>query len=367
MWLRYEDSNISEYISGFNNSNNIYKVQVEDISTLSEQQLNTKILAEEGPDLYFVGDNSGFAGINEEIIFENLLPYIDASTTVNRDSIVKPILKSAMDGEALYHIPTDFTIYTMGRKTNLMPEKNMDIMDALNLDAVKNGELSVFPKQFTQNDMWYWLSNLYISNHVDKENASCDFDTEDYKKLLMGCKTLGNVRQPDAEESIFSFEQIPGVLRLIYLQEKYQDTLSLESGEETAFNIEYAFAISNSSKNKEGAWKFMEYVMSADLQEQLFSWPASRVRLNSLLNKAKTMGIFDENTNDYTKLSQNSIDQILNLISDDSSSGLFDEYPELMRIAQEEAQKYFSGDKDVEETAEMTQSRATIYMAEQYS
>ena len=62
-------------------------------------------------------------------------------------------------------------------------------------------------------------------------------------------------------------------------------------------------------------------------------------------------------------LTQEDIDQILSVIN--SATGIVDYDDEILSIVSDEVSAYFAGDKDVQTTANMIQSRVNLYVQEQ--
>ncbi len=369
LWLPWGDDAINEWIEGFNLTNTQYSVIVEhiDISDVqSEDAVRARIIAGDGPDLYFTGGESGFGSFHGSAVFENLLPYLDNSEQIRRDDLLAAVIDAASEGSSLYTIPIDFTILTMSEQMNLLPQKNMSISDMLLLPDVLNGNLSVFPADMSRESLWYWLSSLYVCNNLDEESGKCQFDTQEYIDLLRCCKSGQNFNVQDPVPSIFSFQRIPGLRRLIFLQKQYGDDIALFAGLGTAYYMEHSFAISNTSTKKDGAWQFIEYMLSTDLSKQEFSFPVSLKCMQKLVDAACSVGIWYNDVGDYVTLSSSNAELLWDFFDQSSGAGMVGKHPELIQIMKEEATKYFAGDKTAEEAAAMTQSRAQLYLAELY-
>ncbi|MEG2383702.1 MAG: hypothetical protein RSB39_08950, partial [Oscillospiraceae bacterium] len=75
------------------------------------------------------------------------------------------------------------------------------------------------------------------------------------------------------------------------------------------------------------------------------------------------MSMGDGMTVDFFAITQEEADQIRALIDSVEKTGIYDE--SIMGIIKEEAALFFKGEKTVEQTAEMVQSRMSIYVNEQ--
>lgn len=333
---------------------------------MSRSALRARVIAGEGPDLYFTGGSGGFGGLRAGAVFEDLLPYLDGGGRLRREQLLPAALDAASVGGCLYAMPVDFTLLTMSEQRGLLPQEDMPLSALFSLPAVQDGSLTVFPSDLSQDALWYWLSTLYLSATLDEQTGTCPFDTPEYKQLLACCRSGQPFLSPDPVPSIFSFQQLPGIRRLIYLQTQYGDDVALFSGLGTAFFMEHSFAISNASAHKDGAWQFIEYVLSADLSKQEFSWPVSSAGLERLIERACTVGLWLDEQHGCQTLSASNAALLRDFFAQSAGAGAGGRHPALIQIMQEEAAKYFAGDKSLDETAAVTQSRARLYLAEQY-
>lgn len=362
LWTYYADANLNELVSGFNQSNDQYRIRVETAQDLGEEQINAKIAANKGPDLFSTGQN-GFASFDGKTIFEDLTPFINNSETLGWENIIAPLTAAMRDENKLYSIPVSFTIYTVLYRTDLLTDAEMSLKDMQSLPEIQNGDIRIFPSYYTRSEVWDWLSNLYLCRYLNKENGSCNFKTEVFTQSLTLCAGLTEEWSVDDTPCVFSIEQIPGTLRLLYLQQSYGDSFSLNTSLGSAFVVDLALAISAASSHKDGAWEFIEYVYSTDLDNERFSLPASAERLDALLNKACTYGVWDDEFHEYQQLNDSTVTAFWEVI--ENTHGILGNM-ELIDIMKEEAEKYFSGDRNMEDTVDVIQSRANIFLAEKY-
>lgn len=117
-------------------------------------------------------------------------------------------------------------------------------------------------------------------------------------------------------------------------------------------------AVSSGSENKEGAWAFLDFLLSAPQPEEQRLFSALAPVMDVQLEMAAS-GKFAYGENILPK----DVENFQALLS--SIHAVVDRYPELMQILTEEAQRFFAGDRSAQEAA-ATQSRASILMAERY-
>lgn len=363
LWTRYIDKNLGKLVSGFNQTHSDYQIQVEDVGNLEVSQLNARILSGSGPDLYYTGGSDGFGELSGNAAFEDLAPFIQSSNLVCEENLIMPLVESMNSDGRIFIFPISFILYTAVCTNDLAFANTLSLFEINKLPQVQNGDVSIFPSYLSAANVWDWISNLYICKYLDKENAVCNFKTDEFIESLEFCATIDETPRDQDIPSIFSFEWIPGTLRMLYYQETYGESFELNTPFGSGFGVEMAFAISNTSEHKDGAWEFIEYCHTADILGERFSLPASTTRLEQLIDEAQSSGVWWEEQERYIPLSNYTIDVLENAIY--STKNQFANDSIILSIVQEEANKFFAGDRNAEKTAEIIQSRVNIYLAEQ--
>lgn len=141
-------------------------------------------------------------------------------------------------------------------------------------------------------------------------------------------------------------------------------------------------AMTTSCKNKDAAWQFMRVLLTDDYQKNLsWGYPMSQKAFNEKLADAmKQQYTTDENGKQvpvsnggmsmgdgiqvqFYAITKEEADQIKALINSVDRTANYDQ--SLTEIISEEAASFFSGDKTVDQVADVIQSRMTIYVNEQ--
>ena len=162
------------------------------------------------------------------------------------------------------------------------------------------------------------------------------------------------------------FENFTNLYSLIHVRDSYfHEEIALigfpvSEGSGSALLDYRNLAISADSSCKEGAWAFVKYFLSEDYQwESGAGFPIREDVLEEQIKAAcDPNGIY----NMESPLSEEDAAQYMDFIKSVSQTQLFDQ--ELIEIVTEECQVYFAGEKTAEETAEVIQRRASLYMAE---
>ena len=133
------------------------------------------------------------------------------------------------------------------------------------------------------------------------------------------------------------------------------------------------------SQNKEGVWEFFKYLMSSQYQRSIKqALPALAESLEQIMDAqmqiGETVSLGMLRTDGNGGFTQESLKiglptaamkaQLLEII--DSIDGMNEYDPALLETVQSEAARFFAGDCTAEEAAASIQSKASIYLSEQY-
>jgi ABC-type glycerol-3-phosphate transport system substrate-binding protein len=247
--------------------------------------------------------------------------------------------------------------------------------------------------------------DLIIENHlsammndfVDGKRGTCSFDSPEFARLLEFIKTCRTWE----DRLIFSYPEEP--LRTdmalaaryhiggydAYVSAKYAyGNVPLTfigfpnsrgaTGSMILPDCEYA--ISAKSENVPGAWQFIKYLLSDEYAENSYGLPLKRSRLEQLAAEAMRPYVtwydgdgnphdeprryYDQETGVSTeyKAEKSDIDALDSIIGELNEVMRFD--ATLTGIIGEETLPFFAGQRGAQETANIIQSRAQVYIAE---
>ena len=115
--------------------------------------------------------------------------------------------------------------------------------------------------------------------------------------------------------------------------------------------MEMTISVKSNSSNKEGAWAFIKEQLSMDKQMDMeYCLPVNR---QALLRMAEE------------ELSGEQVEKLMGLLENTKGADRCSD-SQVRNIILECGQAYLAGDKSLEETVELIQSRASIYVSEQY-
>lgn len=384
------DPDLSKLVVDFNKAQDEYHVTVrlcqEDGSVTEWEdaytRLNASLLGTDPPDLLYLdniwyGDDLAVHGY-----LEDLKPFLASSEQLGMDDFYPELISYGTCGDVLYTIPYDFWFDTIkvltadwdGSSGWTYAQMLEHLKERSEYDNIRRS-LIILKLYFLEYTIDYF---------VDEERGEADFDSPEFLELLaymkdcmekegtydrdrmqttqldycFGLASFGTQgRNSDVEYTFVGFPSPDGRMRTI-----------LHGGLE--------FAIVSTAGNKEGAWKFMEYILSAE--------PTMNNHLpNRFLSNRNNMQKFiDKELALYGQEYEEIIDdegKVILLYSDHSITQAHVENFEkalaagrkvsamnmvLGGIVCEEADAYFKGMRSAEEAVEIIQNRVKLYLAE---
>ena len=288
---------------------------------------------------------------------------------------------------------------------------------------------TVFSTGWTKSSVLNNCLTRNLAAFVDWTTGKCTFDSEAFQQLLAFCNSFPDDSSLDdgiaysseaatvdtmddpvwesdatrilsgkqlmATTSFYSFEDY------IYNIYPVKDKVTFvgypsESGEPgNSFYIQCPMAISSVTKYPDAAWDFVSTMIRQTNEdaESMYAFPISQEAFDKKMTAVMTeqyqldengeqvdwdedgepdkmsIGSYEVVENGESTwqqvyaLTQEDVDQILSVIN--SATGIVDYDDEILSIVSGEVGAYFAGDKDVQTTANMIQSRVNLYVQEQ--
>ena len=288
---------------------------------------------------------------------------------------------------------------------------------------------TVFSTGWTKSSVLNNCLTRNLAAFVDWTTGKCTFDSEAFQQLLAFCNSFPDDSTSDdgiaysseaatvdtmddpvwesdatrilsgkqlmATTSFYSFEDY------IYNIYPVKDKVTFvgypsESGEPgNSFYIQCPMAISSVTKYPDAAWDFVSTMIRQTNEdaESMYAFPISQEAFDKKMTSVMTeqyqldvngeqvdwdedgepdkmsIGSYEVVENgestwqEVYALTQEDVDQILSVIN--SATGIVDYDDEILSIVSDEVSAYFAGDKDVQTTANMIQSRVNLYVQEQ--
>lgn len=288
---------------------------------------------------------------------------------------------------------------------------------------------TVFSNGWTKNTALSNCLSRNLSAFVDWTTGKCEFDSEAFQQLLAFCNSfpaetsdgdgaiayassadiavdvamwdsdatrITNGKQLMSTTGMYSFDSY--IWKVYAIRDKITFTgYPTEDGSGSSFELQMPMAISSVTKYPDAAWDFVCSIIkkmnTIDENNYYYGFPISQAAFDAEMTDIMTeqyqldengeqvdwdgdgepdkaiRGSYETMENgetvykDVYALTQEDIDQILGVIN--STRSVYDYDQEILDIITDEVAAYFAGDKDVQTTASMIQSRVNLYVQEQ--
>lgn len=395
---------ISSYIKNqivkFNAANDKYFVTVKEYKDENINQLNLDLTGGNIPDILITDSYTPTETYIAKGVFADLYEFIDSDGELKREDFVPNLLTSFETDGKLYRFTDCFTVYTVIGKTSIFGDDMGITVERLNeIAASRPPETELFAG-FTKTDILQYAMEMSGSEFIDFKNGKCDFNSEDFIKMLEFANGYLNdidfaTYFDDAFwgrfETMFSDES--ALLMVCYLTD-YADVYRFEHTNfddpvtavgfpckdrtGTSFVVDSGFSIAEKSPNKEGAWEFVRTMLLPEYQDCADKFP---VRKDSLDKYAAAAMKYDSDRmnnaivmmggmalsssvhgSQIGEPKQEDVDRMNEIIA--SANGIMSYNSSVLEIITEEAGSYFSGSKSPEDAAALIQTRVQLYLDE---
>lgn len=373
-------SGLSKAVTAFNAQSETYQVHLEDYSqgmALNTEQaqlrLNTEIISGKGPDmLCFEGLLSPYPYIGKGLLVD-LKPLMEQDGEVHPEDI---LLSKALEHKGgIYLMGDSFALPTLeGRAADFGDRFGWTLEEYRQIDSqLQEGQMCIY--NLTRENFLSQMLSRYIRHAVDWDTGTCDFDNPEFKQLLQTAMELRETPE-DINNMVFG----PGeaqvaagtqVTNAVFATRAYDLAQSERAagcsmsfiGWPTADGscgtdayLNRAVGICSQSEYQEGCWAFIKFMLTqVNTDEQgLYVY---RPAMEESIRKAKA----DENC--PVKMNGDDVNKLMALIGAVENIHIYDQA--IMNIIKEACAAMFNGDKTVDETVKLIQSRASIYVAEQ--
>lgn len=275
--------------------------------------------------------------------------------------------KNAYGG--VYTLPLSFYGRTLvGKSEYVGTESGWTLEEMLDV-AERMPEDMVLYSNMTQSYFLELMLDCVINNFIDLNKKTADFSNENFYSLLRLCKNefpgvrSENEGEEDALLYVTSLQAYAGMFGEMILENEEKEGICpigyplCESTDGNGMNLVFVneLSVAANTENAEGAADFLAYVFSAEIQEG-----------NMMCSPIQS--VFESVEESYVKQSESCTKEISEAAMEyvyHASSIAMRRSP-ISQIVLEEAEAYFSGDKTLEEVTALMESRAEIYLSEQY-
>ncbi len=383
-------SQIKSQISKFNRQNEEYYIELLVYEWSEYEDYYKDLLFGEGADIYMLNDMPREI-MAEKGILEDLSPYFEGSDVIKEDDLLPRIREACyVDDKMLYIIPS----FAMGGfivEEGWTNEGGWSFKQLYEL-AMANPSSRVCEQDEAPN-MFYNILSGYISSNINWQEKTSSFDSEEFIAFLEMVKEIsdreytGELSQSCAaqlynKEYLTRANTVGGVLGYAEMAEAFGGFAELAGLPYADGTPHYRiitnniYGINSASKCKEGAWEFIEYILSEEWQEAISEsdFPVRTDMFDAVLEAAQLPKESDRIvyfTNSYTNERKEGYPEFtaeyashLRFMADNMYLDDTMQIRTVQEIVIEEIQSYFYGDKTADEVAEIIQNRIMLFLNE---
>lgn len=331
--------------------------------------LRTKIMAGQSPDLFaFYSDGNQAPPLAPRAVCADLRELLP---DVTEDSLLPGLFDLLTQDGALYVLPLTVRVDTLIMPSNLIDSPSVTLED---LETAREN----MPSGWVPVDSWNTPENLFgltaafcIGRFVDRETGTCRFETQEFIDILDWCKNWGgDGSTPEApEKTLMKLGWISSLSWLASREDIAKEWFDgagytyagypVGSGG-SAYLVLTSLGVSTSCQNLAGAKAFLAYCFSGKQESGL---PANIEVLREELAQYKA-GNRTDWYGEVENISEADEAKFLELLSSVTVLEGMDQA--LENILSEEADAYFAGAATAQQAAKIIQSRASLYLQEQY-
>ena len=355
-------------IDGFHASQDRWHIVLEHCSGEAEEdQLRVELLTGGGPDGYLAGSTWFLRDLEQGGALMDLRPSMERLGLAPED-FVAALRNDILEAEAVHTLICSYELWGFTAPAALAGEK--DHLTMAEAQAIAQEEnLYLFNPDFFQDWLLEWVMIFSLGSYVDLDAGTCTLDSPDFAALLEACKAL----RPEAETSVRgSFDncllyQLPlqGFPLYASICEQGRRIVGFPTDEGNGCTLYplLQVAVGATTDKLEGMEAFLDYCFSPEGQRALIlgtGFPALQSELAAAVDDAVA--------GDTLLMLGGSLDRadgdaLLELVEATEGTHFFDHTIE--SIIEEEAAAFFAGDKTAQETADLIQSRVSLYLGEQ--
>lgn len=331
--------------------------------------LRTQIMAGDSPDLFaFYSDGNQAPPLEPRAVCADVRPLLP---DVTETALLPGLFDLLTQDDALYALPLTVRVDTLIMPSNLIDHPGVTLPD---LEAAREK----MPDDWVAVDSWTTPENLFaltaafcIGRFTDRENGTCNFETQEFYDLLDWCKRWGgDGSTPETPEKTLLkrgwISSLSWLSRREDIAKEWFDGAGytyagypVGSGG-SAYLVLTSLGVSASCRDMGGAKALLEYCFSCEQESGL---PANMDALRKEFAQYKLGNRTDWYGNPET-ISDADEAKFMELLN--SVTVLEGMDKPLEDILREEADAYFAGGCTAQQAAKNIQSRASLYLQEQY-
>lgn len=398
---------VINFISRFNQESEDYRIRLVDYSVndpssevTSNDLLTRDINVGKIPDMFlfkydFNGDN-----FEDKGLFVDFYELMDADPDMPRSSFTKYVKEPFETNGKLYKLADQIYIDTYIARTDTVGTKNsMSISEMLDI-LEKNSDLDMM---YGIARTWFFSSvSKGLNEFIDYDQGTCTFSSDTFIRMLNYAAALpeeydysdNTLYETGLQQEKVLLQSVSISTFIDYLRNKvsmgdiettYVGYPGTDGGTTFSAGCLYSISAKSEPELQQGAWEFLKYIITVQAESEsmmrMRGFPAtyygyqkmaeSEMKMYYLIMDRGMAGSYEKFTDEdiaangggtQVNVTQADVDEILKLIESQKPAKPIDD--KIMEIINEEASSFFGGAKTAKETADIIQSRVSIYLSE---
>ena len=381
---------LSHGVTKFNSNNEQYNVilenYAEDGRDAAWARLSAELAAGVGPDLIDLSSVSNVESLVEDGHLEDLEVYLEENETMSTGDFLETALEAYRVNGVLAAIPQHFVVQVLiGNSDYVGEERGWNLEEMLDFMEPYQGQ-RVFADEVRRDVFLSYMLWMNEASFVDRASGTCDFDNETFRRIaelaeVYPVEIASELERKGEPSEYTNLKNMNGFLCYVPLidfrgLQVYEDALEgnltcigFPDEEQSGVIASYedALAINASSKNKAGAWAFLEDYLQRTGASTMGYFPTYRPSLEVIGKDAKfgyhrtqVYGT-DSYRIDPRRMTEEEMTEIYNLLEAARPADIDDT---LIDILMEELEGYYDGEITLDAAIENIEKQVLIYLAE---
>lgn len=394
------DQLLRNAVASFNALSPDYRIELIDYGAYNEgydvsvgmTRLNADISAGNEPDIYDLWSLSSANSYISKGLIADLKPWFEKDQEISYEDMI-PSAAAALEKDGhLYDLVPCFTVATVFSSDERIGQaRHLTVSEFLGL-AEQVGAEQMFGAGMTREGFLKRLISYTGTEYVDRVHGTCTFNSSDFIRLLRYVAQLPEERDEtmgDWERIYFGRQNLyclgaGNLIRWIcyadsvFGGESRSIGFPATQGNGVAMTPLIRLGMSAKSDVQDGVWAFFKYLLSDSFQYKVSDIPMMQRALDRVIEKwyeeisgetaIGLVGMVDgqhiNTTAPIRQPDEHTKERALQIIASIDCVNEYDSY--LFDIIWQEVSAYLGGGKSAEQAAELIQSRASIYLSEQY-
>lgn len=402
-------SDIRQRVVEFNRSNDAYRIVLKEYDTYNSYddytagitKLNNDIVTGNMPDI-LITDGLPVENYISKGLLADIGKLIEQDPELSKIEFMQNVFDAYSVDGTLYYVVPSFYVVTMIAKTSLVGDKAEWTLEEMQQTVASMGEDAQAIGEMTRDGFMSTAMQFCGNDFIDVKTGKCAFNTENFISMMEYAKTLPEEIDWDSlygngdywmtqetqyrnNKTLLMHLYINRISNLNYqMNGNFGEPVSFvgfptESGKGSYLGADRSYVLSSKSANLDGAWEFIRYYLTEEYQRDR-NWGMSvnrQIFLEEAQEATKKPSYTDENGNivEYEEtfwindeeiplppMTQEQLDQITDFVMSVDRAYYYNE--DVLNIINEEMGAFYSGQKSAQDTANIIQSRAQIFVDE---